>query len=175
MLATSPNPNISNAAISLIVSRIGVTPGAMDSILKDKRSDDEVTRRRAQTAIDFMQEWETPIGGNTYAVPDSPVDREHDSMSDQIWTSHGLLEGEVGEAPDSSLLSRQDWTMLGPPLRRNAGLGTRDDPQPHPLSNVTNASSLPNSPETRRQRREAMVLHEGEGEVEAGDIIGPVR
>ncbi|KAI7181657.1 hypothetical protein KC316_g8700 [Hortaea werneckii] len=75
ILADSPNPNIANSAISLIVTRFASAKSASEMLARDAYSSDPKLRSQARTAIAFLKDWPLPPGSDrdpTLEMPWTP-------------------------------------------------------------------------------------------------------
>lgn len=149
-LATSPNTNIANAAMSLIITRFARTPYASMILGQDSRSKDPSIRNQARTAIAFINDWPWPFHADRDAGFDLPwtPPRHHSADADDDG-----VELTLDSLPD----------LIHP---------TEVDEQ---FAEVRRPRAPHDDVETdrRRRRREAMVLHEGGGGIVEADIIRP--
>ena len=175
MLAESPDPNIANAAISLIVFRFARQPNASRSLLKDCDSTDETTRIQANQAAHFLRAWPLPPDLDRERLPfttpseDGDIFAPSEAESDEGFVSvsrrlHDHLAGVRGGS-DGWVNQHQEVV----PSTEDPVAGWTNVPRERPLDDGEEDW------ESRRRRREAMVLHEGEGRVVEGDIIRPRR
>ncbi|KAK4550196.1 hypothetical protein LTR36_003163 [Oleoguttula mirabilis] len=183
-LATSPNPNIANAAISLLVTRFAQTPRASQILAKDTYSRDETLRRQARTAVTFLKDWPLPPadidrGAAGFDMPWTPPLRQRgDELDggddDDDEGNDGAFEGTPDSLPDlidpiTTAVDERLALGVGPtpstvsPWAEGVGLAIPQPRVPHAAPET----------ERRRRRREAMVLHEGGGGIVEGDIIRP--
>jgi hypothetical protein len=187
-LALSPNHNIANSAISLIVMRFAMLPDAHEILAKDWYSKNEKLRRQARTALKFLQDYPSPDlrAGTGQHVPldlsrglgrgrGRVTDTHPHSFEDMVEYFRSSPDSEGGDDRNSmDLLDRLDAEMDD--LRLNDGLvpsverpiaGWTAIPRARPARSGEGEAES----ERRRRRREAMVLHEGDGGVEEDDII----
>lgn len=167
-LATSPNPNISKSAIDLITARCGKSSDLLASVQADADSSDPVLRRRARTALSFLGSW--TLGGEIgNSVP--PGMRTGGStgalnLSPSMMSLDNTYEfDELNSLPPPRLRTHTfDYDGAEPPFDLN-------------LANLAGSGGYEDDSETerRRLRREAMVLHEGDGRLLEEDIIRPRR
>lgn len=126
-------------------------------LTKDSYSQDEVLRRQARTAVSFLKDWPLPPGAE-HDLPSTPLgfrNDDDDRPASFEWTPDSL--------PD--LIDPADVDE-----RERAVAGWERVLHAHPGSRVAYDAV---ETERRRRRREAMVLHEGSGRIEEGDIIRP--
>ncbi|KAK5124109.1 hypothetical protein LTR85_001812 [Meristemomyces frigidus] len=169
-LATSPNPNIANAAISLIVTRFAQMPSASQTLAQDSYSKDETIRRQARTAVTFLKDYPLPPygdGDTGFELPWTPT-RHHPADDDDAafeWTPDSLPDLIDPREADEQLTLGDGVRAIPTPVGRWSD-GTGDIPEPRAAHGALET-------ERRRRRREAMVLHEGSGGIVEGDIIRP--
>lgn len=174
VLADSPHPNISNSAISLILSRISRHPKAGELIVKDLASKNPETSHRAREAIHYVRNTECssfedrqglPISPDGYSSPLHWSDAESEAPDDDGLDRDG--EGDVSPlgALRDELLGSRDVV----PSIENPVAGWENVPRERGLRTQADGSVA----ESRRRRREAMVLHEGAGAVTGDDIFRP--
>lgn len=159
ILSESPDPNISNAAMSLIVSRFRASSGAKMAFIRDMRSKDKEIYNRARTANDFLVDWgdlpgSVPRRNSRSYSPDSSSEVIAEEIRERLMDGDGGAEWADGGVVPSALNPVAGWT---------------DVPRERPFGGDVEEV------ERRRNRREAMVLHEGAGRVEESDIIRPAR
>ena len=157
ILAESPDPNISNAAISLIVSRFRKSPEAKMAMIRDHQSKDKEIYNRAKTANDFLAQW-----GD---LPGSAPRRHSRSVSLDSSPQVSIEEDTPLTDDGGGGAEWADGIVVPSPL--NPVAGWTDVPRERPLSGDVDEL------ERRRNRREAMVLHEGAGSLAESDIIRP--
>ncbi|KAI6866755.1 hypothetical protein D0864_13178 [Hortaea werneckii] len=168
ILADSPNPNIANSAISLIVTRFASAKSASEMLAQDAYSSDPKLRSQARTAIAFLKDWPLPPGSDRDPTldmpwtPDRPSrgyglrdDADEDDFAGIEWMPETLPELIDSGMVDGGAVRRTGMEVVG-------GLHSR----PRMLAEDDEV-------ERRRRRREAMVLHEGGGRVVEDDIIRP--
>ena len=155
-LATSPNPSIANAAISLIVARFLASRDACKSFSDDLDSPHHETGRRARLAASFLQ--------------------DYSSLSDHAtlpWEIPGFSHGNHrGDETDNDGF----WTPSLVPRLIDAGIDDSElDLAAVPRQRQTSGDDTAEL-ERRRLRREAMVLHEGDGIIaeEATSVLGRI-
>lgn len=178
MLARSPNPNIAHTATGIIVGRFAAHPGTTGMIAKDLSSSNAAVRRRAQILTDYLQDWDVDLATNDVgqnslsaqftersdaallAAAGSQVDQLEylvDEYRGQIEAARGVGEMRVGQ----SGISQTHRSGAAP-------FAGGDE-----VSNQSLARNEADGALRRLQRREVMVLHEGDGRVQEEDIIRP--
>ncbi|KAF2723280.1 hypothetical protein K431DRAFT_301876 [Polychaeton citri CBS 116435] len=156
-LTEHPNPKIRNAAVSILVNQSMGGPASIQSQIRREVSNYDAEQRehdRAGRVMRLLIHWD----GDRVTVPD----REDIDFVNPIFQ------------PDGTFIwaNDGDWTETAaqPPIyeadraARQSNLGF----QPR----ERNEDAL--EAERRRRRREAMVLHEGSGQVMEEDIFRPV-
>ncbi|CAK4032756.1 Hypothetical predicted protein [Lecanosticta acicola] len=170
-LATSPNPSIATAAKSIIIRRFAGLPNATEILETDLHSKNDVVRRRARQAVAYLDEWDEDIAPDQFDVEELPpasggyIRQEEMREVGRLRRQIQLLEGS-GMSQDDV-----DLAMEGI-MSRLEELGFSDVSQ---LGLASPIVGLNADAEARRNRREAIVLHEGAGRIEEDDIIQPVR
>ncbi|RMX73043.1 hypothetical protein D0869_14001 [Hortaea werneckii] len=150
ILADSPNPNIANSAISLIVTRFASAKSASEMLARDAYS-----TGRYRRALIGIRRWKCP-GPRTVPHEDTAsVMMLTDDFAGIEWMPETLPELIDSGMVDGGAVRRTGMEVVG-------GLHSR----PRMLAEDDEA-------ERRRRRREAMVLHEGGGRVVEDDIIRP--
>lgn len=129
-----------------------ISDGTLGELDRDAKSPDETTRNKARTAATFVRDF--PGVDGAYQIPwTEDEDDDADDDEDGSWRTVSVDGGErLGMTMPSEQTPVAGWTSVPherPPLRDDA------------------------ESERRRQHREAMVLHEGAGGFEEGDIIRP--
>lgn len=171
----SPDPNLANAALALLISRVRRSPAVIESMRKDLRSQNEETRRLATTAFDFMRGWP----GDTSEFERSPSRLPYDNFGrgaprgsvrgDLVANQElarrlqagGIMTATAEDGPDG------EGELIVPSIE-NPVAGWTDIPRQRPASI---ADSDGDEIRRRRTRREAMVLHEGSGSIVEEDIF----
>ena len=188
-LIDSPNPSISNAAISLAVTRFGRTPQATD-ILVECYSEDDRLRHEARTIVHYLKDWsltghreadwseaesERDADGMVYTTNDLLAD----SRERRLRNSRGAAEFEATGSLPSSNVSRwaAGWPSSLPLISTTSPIvgdpGGADISEADRDANLAQNNTILEAMERRRRNRVAMVLHEGDGYVEEGDIYRP--
>lgn len=168
VLADSPHPNIANAAISLVLSRFARLPHATQTITKDLASDDPLICKRAQTAVHFLRNRENVPWDARGGLPLSPPGYATPTHWSEV-LSEGSEDGfgrRLSDVRDGEV----DGGGVIVPSIEDPVAGWEDVPRERALNGTDGAGD---DAEARRRRREAMVLHEGEGAVTGSDIIRP--
>ncbi|KYG42837.1 hypothetical protein M433DRAFT_387594 [Acidomyces richmondensis BFW] len=179
-LASSPNSNIANSAINLIIARFIELPDAHEIIAKDASSSNETIRKKARSTIAFLRAWPLPLGMSGQHIP---IELPRDSS---LIPPPGLPPQSIDEWEayfrsrpidlNSGVMDRQDdleeWVV---PSSERPIAGWTAIPRALPLQvhgEIDNAMESYDAIQ-RRRRREAMVLHEGPGWFGESDIIRP--
>lgn len=157
-LATSPNPNISNSAIDLIVARCWKTEGLIESVQADAASSDPALRGKARTAVAFLH---AEAAGNSMGRA-SP----HDGLGRRLSPSVISNDYEFDNGPTRE----SEWVRAA--RERGFTIPSEEDPVAG-WAAVPRERDSSDEAELRRRRREAMVLHEGVGGLGEEDIIRP--
>ena len=129
------------------------------------------TRRKAETAVRFLQEWGSDFLHISSPDTDAGI-QNHSTLADQLRNSSpwyrldddldldGAVEASVSN-PGESVVPSVNMPVAG----------WTNIPRERPTRAVDyDATEM----ERRRRRREAMVLHEGEGGLGEEDIIRPI-
>lgn len=168
VLADSPHPNIANAAISLILSRLSRLPHTSQMLTKDLVSSDPDTVRQAREAIHFIRNDES-ASFDTRSLPFS-----HMGYASPTRWSDVMSEGPEEDGRISPLARLRDELIGGNsvvvPSIEDPVAGWENVPRERALNGVEEDGD---DAETRRRRREAMVLHEGSHAITRDDIIRP--
>jgi len=159
VLAMSPSPNISNTAITMIADRVSQHPGLWRTITEESKSPNERIRQRALRTIRFLDDWtmNSPFpamrGGRD--IPPIPA-------RDPEWggESRGIVSSleDIGAAAD----------LFAPGAAAPSAGWDRVPSERPPATHSADEAAR------RRSRREAMVLHEGDGRINESDIISRV-
>ncbi|KAK3714672.1 hypothetical protein LTR37_007652 [Vermiconidia calcicola] len=184
----STETNIANTAISVIIERFSKQdPNAYQNIVRDLRSKNERTREQAKMAINFLHDRPLPPALERQRRPYSPLGYASDSLvvtlparrrtarhltSDDLARPEGMATGpdpsfeDLAEEAEAQMDSTAEREIV--PSEENPVAGWTNVPRERPVAGEDEA-------ERRRNRREAMVLHEGEGGVLESDIIRPTH
>ncbi|KAK5131301.1 hypothetical protein LTR08_001140 [Meristemomyces frigidus] len=188
-LIDSPNPSISNAAIALAVTRFGRTPHAPETLVECYSLDDR-QRHEARTIVHYLKDW--PVMDRRRGEW-SDGEGEGDGQLEEIdWSPDGVLVGANatndarGNDHVDGFSNRNDSVEEGEMFGWNYGLplvqtGTPDVggdagaefSEAERAANIAQTNGIVEAMERRRRNRVAMVLHEGDGFVEEGDIYRP--
>ncbi|KAG9517789.1 hypothetical protein KCU93_g8601, partial [Aureobasidium melanogenum] len=188
-LVSSPNQDISSSATSLILSRFAQDDSATSSLTTDLCSSSADTRLRTKRTLDLFDS----LAADIYPLNDSVVSSLHEKSNPTVQVMcraylkaarkyrQGRLASlvEIAEAvEESTRITHGDnngvassTTSELPALDE---LDVIDDEVPHAAAARARFQASSNhEAEVRRQRREAMVLHEGGGNIGSDDIIHP--
>ena len=172
VLAESPNPNISNAAINIIISRFSRLANAGNLLNKDCTSKSGEVRKRARTAVQFLRNQ----GVSLRALPQSPPRSHRLSSVDSLSTVDDAPAGRTLSAAELARMLNggaggveggDAWVGQFVPSAADPIAGWTDVPRERPMEGDDEES------ERRRLRREAMVFHEGLEALRESDIIRP--
>lgn len=144
-LVTHHNPNIANSAISIVLQRFAALPNISEEMYEEYNSSDPVVRHRARTIMKFLENYPLPPEMDRI-LPIRPADA--DAVMDSLRRS---------QSPSPFVYNASGNDSVPQHVREHG-------------SQVPGLTEEMMEARNRRIRREAVVLHEGDGEIVEDDI-----